>query len=109
MAKEKRHAWNDTHRYSDTAADRRAAELGLFKRMGLLSGRWARHHSDHRYYFGPDGTNLAPANQGRGSGGASNFAILAPQLGRPVNQCAAGKWQAKPRHDETYQTEIATK
>ena len=39
MAKEKRHAWDDTHRYSDTTADRRAAELGLFKRMGLLSRR----------------------------------------------------------------------
>ena len=63
MAKEKRHAWNDTHRYSDTTADRRAAELGLFKRMGLLSRRGARHHSDHRYYFGPDGANLAPANK----------------------------------------------
>jgi len=59
MAEEKRHAWNDTHHYSDTTADRRAAELGLFKWMGLLSGRWARHHSDHRYYFNPDGTNIA--------------------------------------------------
>ena len=39
FAEEKRHAWNDTHHYSDTTADRRAAELGLFKRMGLLSGR----------------------------------------------------------------------
>ena len=26
--------------------------------MGLLSGRWARHHSDHRYYFSPNGTNI---------------------------------------------------
>jgi hypothetical protein len=88
MAKEKRHAWNDTHRYSDTAADRRAAELGLFKRMGLLPGRWARHHSDHRYYFGPDGTNLAPANQGRGSGIAN---------GERVNR-AAMTWRIQLRH-----------
>jgi len=26
--------------------------------MGLLSRRRARHHSDYRYYFSPDGTNI---------------------------------------------------
>jgi hypothetical protein len=34
---------------------------GYSSRMGLLSGRWARHHSDHRYYFSPDETNIATA------------------------------------------------
>ena len=29
--------------------------------MGLLSRRRARHHSDHRYHFGPDGKNIATA------------------------------------------------
>ena len=38
FAEEKRHAWNDTHHYSDTTADWRAAELGLFKRMGYYPG-----------------------------------------------------------------------
>ena len=61
IAEETRHAWDDTHHYSDTAADRRAAELGLFEWMGVLSGRWARHHSDHRYYFSPNGTNIETA------------------------------------------------
>ena len=45
--------------YSDTAAYRRPADVGLFKRLGLLSRRRARHHSDYRYYSGPDGTNIA--------------------------------------------------
>jgi hypothetical protein len=32
--------------------------VGLFKRLGLLSRRDARHHFDHRYYSGPDGTDI---------------------------------------------------
>jgi hypothetical protein len=31
---------------------------GLFKRLGLLSRRDARHHFDRRYYSGPDGTDI---------------------------------------------------
>jgi len=52
-------ARDNTNHYSDTAAYRRPADVGLFKRLGLLSRRRARHHSDYRYYSGPDGTNIA--------------------------------------------------
>ena len=65
-AEENAKARNDTHHYSDTAADRRAADVGLFKRLGLLSRRWARHHPDHRYYSGLDGTSIAIAHEHRG-------------------------------------------
>ena len=34
----KRNAWNDTHYYFDNTANRRAAGLALFERLGLLSG-----------------------------------------------------------------------
>jgi len=33
----------------------------LFKGLGLLPGRRARHHSDHCDYFGFDGTHIAAA------------------------------------------------
>ena len=66
-AEENADAGNDTHHYSDTAAGRRAAELGLFKGMGLLSGRRARHHIDHRYYAGPNGTSITTAARARRS------------------------------------------
>ena len=38
MAQEKRHARNDTHHYSDTTADRRAAKLGLSSGWGYYPG-----------------------------------------------------------------------
>jgi hypothetical protein len=63
VAEENANAWNGIDHYCDTTADRRAAELGLFKGMGLLPRRRARYHSDHRYYFGPDGTHIASANE----------------------------------------------
>jgi hypothetical protein len=52
------HARNDINYHPDTATGRRSADLGLFKRLGLLSRRHARHHFDHRYCSGPDGTDL---------------------------------------------------
>jgi hypothetical protein len=64
-AEEKRHAWNDTHRYFDIASDRCLAELGLFEQLGIRPWWRSRRHSDHRYHFGPDGKNITvPVNEG---------------------------------------------
>jgi hypothetical protein len=57
-SRKSRNARDDTHHNTDTIVDWRAAELGLFAWMGLLSWWWARHYSDYRYYFSSDGTNL---------------------------------------------------
>ena len=52
----------DTDHHFDTATRRRTANVGLFKWLELLSRRDVRHHSDHRYYSGLDGPNIATIN-----------------------------------------------
>src|ERR1700692_412493 len=55
----KRHALDRSHHHSDTVADRRAADVALQLRLGLLP-RWrARAGPDHRADSGADGKNLS--------------------------------------------------
>src|SRR5579862_216149 len=51
-SEEDSNAWHDSDYHSDLAADRRSADVAVQHRLGLLSGRRIRPHSDHRHHSG---------------------------------------------------------
>jgi hypothetical protein len=76
LGEEMENAWNDIDHCSHITAGWRAPKLGLFKGVGLLSGWWARHHSDHCYYFGPDGSSITTITRSRVGEGAEFLLFL---------------------------------